>query len=399
MKRVVYLTFYYNPDLCAGSFRNSPLALELSHQAKSKNVVIDLYTTMPNRYSTFEESAAEYEEFDNLRIHRITLPSHKSGMIDQALSFSRFYLHVIKLNKGKRADLVFASSSRLFTAFLGYKIAKKSKAILFLDIRDIFVDTMYDVLKSSVVKPIIVSFLKNIENRTFNYADHINLISEGFKEYFSKFENKNFSYYSNGIDEEFLKNDISLNQITIANSLNQFKNTRLIIYAGNIGEGQGLDKIIPQAAQKLGNNFSFLIYGDGGGKKKLLKVIDDLNVKNVILKDPVSRFELKSIYNIADYLFLHLNDYPAFKKVLPSKIFELATYSKTIIAGVSGYSADFIKREVPNSYVFNPCDVLSLVGFLQNDKESSHSERESFKTKHSRSAINKQLAANILNCI
>ena len=69
-------------------------------------------------------------------------------------------------------------------------------------------------------------------------------------------------------------------------------------------------------------------------------------LENVILKDPVSRFELKSIYNTADYLFLHLNDYSAFKKVLPSKIFELATYPKTIIAGVSGYSADFIKKEI-----------------------------------------------------
>ena len=392
MKRIVYLTFYFKPDLCAGSFRNSPLALELSYQAKLKNTIIDLYTTSPNRYITFKENAPEYEEFDNLRVHRIKLPSHKSGMIDQVLSFSKFYWEVRKMNSSKKADLVFASSSRLFTAFLGYKIAKKSKAPLFLDIRDIFVDTMSDVLKPSVFKPIIISFLKHIENKTFNYANHINLISEGFKEYFSKFKNKSFSFFSNGIDNEFLKNDNSLNQIKNGN-------TKLIVYAGNIGEGQGLDKIVPQAAKKLGNNFTFLIYGDGGAKNKLQKEIDNLKVENVILKDPVSRFELKSIYNTADYLFLHLNDYSAFKKVLPSKIFELATYPKTIIAGVSGYSASFIKKEVPNSYVFNPCDIRSLVGFLENDKTSSNFDRERFKTKFSRSTINKQLSANIINYI
>ena len=313
-------------------------------------------------------------------------------MIDQVLSFSKFYWEVRKMNSSKKVDLVFASSSRLFTAFLGYKIAKKSKAPLFLDIRDIFVDTMSDVLKPSVFKPIIISFLKHIENKTFNYANHINLISEGFKEYFSKFKNKSFSFFSNGIDNEFLKNDNSLNQIKNGN-------TKLIIYAGNIGEGQGLDKIVPQAAKKLGNNFTFLIYGDGGAKNKLQKEIDNLKVKNVILKDPVSRFELKSIYNTADYLFLHLNDYSAFKKVLPSKIFELATYPKTIIAGVSGYSAGFIKKEVPNSYVFNPCDIRSLVGFLENDKISSNFDRDRFKTKFSRSTINKQLSVNIINYI
>ena len=392
MKRIVYLTFYFKPDLCAGSFRNSPLALELSYQAKLKNTIIDLYTTSPNRYSTFKTEALEYEELDNLRIHRIKLPTHKSGMIDQVLSFSKFYWEVRKMNSSKKADLVFASSSRLFTAFLGYKIAKKSKAPHFLDIIDIFVDTMSDVLKPSVFKPIIISFLKHIENKTFNYANHINLISEGFKEYFSKFKNKSFSFFSNGIDNEFLKNDNSLNQIKNGN-------TKLIVYAGNIGEGQGLDKIVPQAAKKLGNNFTFLIYGDGGAKNKLQKEIDNLKVENVILKDPVSRFELKSIYNSADYLFLHLNDYSAFKKVLPSKIFELATYPKTIIAGVSGYSAGFIKKEVPNSYVFNPCDIRSLVGFLENDKTSSNFNRKEFKTKFSRSTINKQLSANIINYI
>ncbi len=389
MKRIVYLTFYFKPDLCAGSFRNSSLAIELSRQAKFKNTFIDLYTTSPNRYSTFKAEALEYEELDNLRIHRVKLPTHKSGMIDQVLSFSKFYWEVIKMNRYKKADLVFASSSRLFTAFLGYKIAKQSKATLFLDIRDIFVDTMSDVLKPSVFKPIIISLLKLIENKTFNYANHINLISKGFKEYFSKLNNKSFSFISNGIDEEFLKNDNSLNKI-------KNDNTKLIVYAGNIGEGQGLDKIIPQTAKTLGKEFTFLIYGDGGAKNKLQKEIDNLKVENVILKAPVSRFELKSIYNTADYLFLHLNDYPAFKKVLPSKIFELATYPKTILAGVSGYSSHFINSEVSNSFVFNPCDVSSLVSFLKNDKSLYQIDRIKFKDKYRRSSINKKMSINII---
>jgi len=390
MKRIVYLTFYFKPDLCAGSFRNTPLAIELSRQANLENAFIDLYTTSPNRYNTFKTEAPEYEEFDNLRVHRIALRPHKSGMIDQVLSFSRFYWKVRKLNKGKKADLVFASSSRLFTAFLGYKIAKKNKVPLILDVRDIFVDTMSDVLKPSVFKPIIILLLKRIENKTFNYANHINLISEGFKEYFLKFkENINFSFFSNGIDNEFLNYDHSSNQI-------KNNNNKLIIYAGNIGEGQGLHKIIPQSAKFLGKNFTFLIYGDGGAKIMLQNEIDKLKVKNVIIKNPVSRSELRDIYNNADYLLIHLNNYSAFKKVLPSKIFELATFPKTILAGVSGYSANFINKEVSDSYVFNPCDISALVSFLKTNKQSDHIERYKFKTKFDRSLINNQLSSKIL---
>ena len=47
--------------------------------------------------------------------------------------------------------------------------------------------------------------LKYIERKTFSYANHINLISGGFKDYFKKFNKPKFSFYSNGIDEEFLK--------------------------------------------------------------------------------------------------------------------------------------------------------------------------------------------------
>lgn len=390
MKKIVYLSFYFKPDLCAGSFRNSPLALELSYQAKLKNTIIDLYTTSPNRYSTFKTEALEYEELDNLRIHRIKLPTHKSGMIDQVLSFSKFYWNVRKLNKGTKADLVFASSSRLFTAFLGYKIAKKNKVPLILDVRDIFVDTISDVLKPSVIKPIIILLLKLIENKTFNYAKHINLISEGFKEYFLKFkENTNFSFFSNGIDNEFLNYEHSSNQIK--SNIN-----KLIIYAGNIGEGQGLHKIIPQSAKFLGKNFTFLIYGDGGAKTMLQNEIDKLKVKNVIIKNPVSRSELRDIYNNADYLLIHLNNYSAFKKVLPSKIFELATFPKTILAGVNGYSANFINKEVSDSYVFNPCDISALVSFLKTNKQSDHIDRNKFKTKFDRSLINNQFSSKIL---
>ena len=391
MKRIVYLTFYFRPDLCAGSFRNSPLALELAK--KAKEVLIDVYTTLPNRYSTFDADAPEFEEFNNLRIHRISMPPHKSGMLDQVFSFLRYYKEVSRLNKGKKADLVFASSSRLFTAFLGYRIARKTKIPLYLDIRDIFVDTMNDVFKSKILKTVLLPVLKFIESITFNYAKHINLISGGFKEYFQKYKKSTFSFYSNGIDDEFLiENNIALNN-------NSGSAKKVIVYAGNIGEGQGLHKIVPQTAKLLGDRFEFLIIGDGGTKILLQKEIEKVGINNVILKNPINRKELQNVYSSADYLFLHLNDYPAFRKVLPSKIFELGTFKKPILAGVSGFSAQFIIDEINNSFVFNPCDSKALANHLLNPEENLNIDRSDFIQKFKRSIINEKMATSILNYI
>lgn len=250
---------------------------------------------------------------------------------------------------------------------------------------------MSDVFKSKILKLGILPILKLIENKTFNYAKHINLISGGFKSYFSKFKNTEFTFYTNGIDEEFL---VSFSSIEKKDKIISKKS---IVYAGNIGEGQGLHKVIPHAANELGSEFEFTVIGDGGTKKLLNDEIEKLSLCNVVLKKPVNRKELQVIYNNADYLFIHLNDYPAFRKVLPSKIFELATFGKPIIAGVSGFAAEFIKNEVSDSYVFEPCNSKQLVEFLKTDMPSNSIDREEFKLKYKRSYINKLMAKSILS--
>ena len=71
--------------------------------------------------------------------------------------------------------------------------------------RDIFVDTMNNVLQNKFLKFISIPVLKFIEKKTFK-ADHINLISKGFYQYFfEKFRTPTYSFYSHGIDGIFLK--------------------------------------------------------------------------------------------------------------------------------------------------------------------------------------------------
>lgn len=385
MKRILYLTFYFEPDLCAGSFRNSPLAKELASQVKD-SAIIDIITTLPNRYSTFDSDAPMYEEFENLRIHRILIPKHKSGFTDQILAFKTYFNAAKKLIKGNEYDLVFASSSRLFTAFLGYVIASKRQIPLYLDIRDIFIDTIKDVVKNKLLKFLILPPLKLVEKKVFTYASHINLISGGFENYFKKFSGPTFSFFPNGIDNQFL----NLSPSDYSN-----RSYKTITYAGNLGEGQGLHIIIPEAAKKLGDDYQFLIIGDGGVKSKLIAELNRLGVSNVELRNPIARKELLEVYKNSDFLFLHLNDYDAFKKVLPSKIFELGAYDKPIIAGVAGFANQFIEDNIPNKILFLPGDVESFVSQIRDYKYQTYFRTE-FITKFKRSNVDKDLASSVV---
>lgn len=389
MKRILYLTFYFEPDLCAGSFRNTPLIKELAEQSKGK-ATIDVLTTLPNRYSSFEASASQFEKGDNYNVTRIAIPQHQSGMKDQVLSFKEYYSKVRKNIRRKKYDLVVASSSRLFTAYLGYSIAKKQRIPLYLDIRDIFYDTLEDVLQAGLIKKLALPVIKKIEKRTFGYAKHINLISGGFKPYFAAYTQADYSYYPNGVDDVFIDANLEINNAEgISNPI------KTIVYAGNLGEGQGLHKIVPQAAKLLEGKFKFLIIGDGGAKQKLLDEIQVLGVKNVEFRPPVKRNELIDIYRKADFLFAHLNNYKAFEKVLPSKLFELATFSQPLIAGVGGFAADFVKNNIENVILFDPCNVQQFVEKLLVYDYTRY-RREEFTEKFRRETVNRDMAKSIM---
>lgn len=384
MKKILFLSFYFEPDLCAGSFRNTSLLKELSNQLGQEGE-ITIVTTKPNRYSSFKEEALSLEKKGNYTVHRVQLPSHESGMKDQIIAFKTYYNEVKKILRNEKYDLVYASSSRLFTAYLGYTIAKKQNIPLYLDIRDIFVDTMSDVLQNGLVKRLTLPVLATIEKKVFSYASHINLISGGFRDYFQKYKTE-FSFYPNGIDDVFLENDSDQNVIN---------DKKIITYAGNIGQGQGLHKIIPPAAKALGEDYLFQIIGDGGAKQQLIEEVNKLAVKNVMFMNPVRRNELIDIYNHSDYLFIHLNDFDAFKKVLPSKIFELGTFKKPIIAGVGGFANSFMKDNLTNIILFQPCDVDDMILQLKSYKYCLE-DRVEFKSRFKRDQVNQEMAKSVL---
>ena len=388
--RLLFLSFYFEPDLCAGSFRNTALFKELL-KIINKDDFIYVITTQPNRYITYKASGLAEEKGENYTIKRITVPQHKGGMFDQAKSFLEFYHKAINMVKHEKFDLVYASSSRLFTALLGRQIAILKRCPLYLDIRDIFVDTMKDVFKNKkYIRIPVVTIAKCLERYTFSHATHINLVSEGFEEYFYKYKHPTYSYFTNGIDDFFMdaeRNIVREEMIPI-----------VITYAGNIGSGQGLEKIIPQAAIDLGNKYLFRLIGDGGTKNTLQQKIEELGLVNVELLNPVPRKELIDYYNRSTFLFLHLNDLDAFKKVLPSKLFEYGAFNKPIVAGVSGYPAQFIEDNLSNYILFKPTDVNDFVFQIKN-YSLSFGERKEFKKKYSRQNIMKNMASSILDIL
>jgi len=387
--KILVLSFYYEPDLCAGSFRTTALVNELV-QVMAAGSHIDVVSTLPNRYSTFSTEAASVESRPGVSIKRIALPQHKSGMVDQTKAFVVFSRQVLQYTASRKYDIIFATSSRLMTAVLGAWIAHQKKVALYLDIRDIFVDTIKDVLprRFAVIARPVFSLL---EKYAIRRAGKVNLVSRGFREYFfRRYPQQRFSYYTNGIDENFIAASATTSYLPQKNIF-----PVSVLYAGNIGEGQGLHAILPDLAKRMRGRVRFIIIGDGGRKEALRLELDRNSIDNVELLEPINRERLIDAYIDADVLFLHLHDYDAFKKVLPSKIFEYAAMGKPIWAGVAGYAAEFMHTEIDNSVVFHPCDAVDAERVF-SDLSLQSLPREKFVTQYARRKIMKEMALDIL---
>lgn len=381
--KILLLSFYYSPDLSAGSFRAAAL-VEALGGIKDREIRIDVITTVPNRYSSYSIPSEVDEVKGFAEIHRIKVNNnHNCGIFGQVMAYIFYFFGTLRRIKDRDYDLVIATSGRLMTCFLGKYAAVRKKVPLYLDIRDIFTDTIKDVFPRILTILFLPIFLL-IERISLRQATNINLVSFGFEKYFmDRYPDLKKSYFTNGIDDEFLSNI----DLFPANKIVEIKNIPLkIVYAGNMGLSQGLENIIPMLAKRLESIAEFKLIGDGARCKNLLHALKVLNCKNVHLVSPISRNEIVAEYAEADVLFLHLNDLDAFKKVLPSKIFEYGATGKPILAGVSGYASDFLRKEVHNCAVFHPCDVEGAILAL-NNLIICNSVRHDFISKFSRKNI------------
>ncbi|MEX0871192.1 MAG: glycosyltransferase family 4 protein [Aquisalimonadaceae bacterium] len=306
-------------------------------------------------------------------------------MRGQATAFWTYLRQVRREVRGREYDLVFATTAKMFTGTLGALCARQLNARFYLDVRDIFNDTVKDLFAR---KPIglLMPVLSGIERFTVNQAARVNVVSEGFLPYFEqRYPKRTLSVFPNGIDDAFLDEDF-----TQRNSPANGQKT--ILYAGNIGQGQGLHHIVPGLAAKVETmGYGLDVIGDGASRGLLKRNLEQAGVSNVRLHEPVNRAELVEHYRQADVLFLHLDDMDAFRRVLPSKIFEYAATGKPLLAGVAGHAASFLRAEVRNAAVFPPCDVeagLAALGELSLEM----TDRQAFTQAYKRDAIMARMA-------
>jgi glycosyltransferase involved in cell wall biosynthesis len=119
-----------------------------------------------------------------------------------------------------------------------------------------------------------------------------------------------------------------------------------IMFAGNVGEAQGLETVI-EAANLLRHlrDIQFVIVGDGIALPGLQQAAQVRNLSNVRFLGRYPDHAMSRLYALADVLLVHLKDDPLFRITIPHKTLAYLATGKPILAAVSGDAADLITNE------------------------------------------------------
>src|SRR6185436_8642676 len=105
------------------------------------------------------------------------------------------------------------------------------------------------------------------------------LVSPGFESYFRRrYPDMPLSFFTNGIDEDFM--------VPAKEPPPGDGRPITVVYAGNMGEGQGLHHIVPVIAAPLAGRAQFRLIGDGGRRAQLATALSEAGVNNVTLLPP-----------------------------------------------------------------------------------------------------------------
>ena len=117
-----------------------------------------------------------------------------------------------------------------------------------------------------------------------------------------------------------------------------------VMFAGNMGDLQGLDVAIRAAAEVRDlPGFRLVLVGDGVARESLKMLAVELGVTNVFFVRPQDQSKMNVVTHAADVQLVCLRDLPFLRGTIPSKLGSVMASGLPVICSVGGDAADVVR--------------------------------------------------------
>lgn len=118
-----------------------------------------------------------------------------------------------------------------------------------------------------------------------------------------------------------------------------------IVFAGNLGDAQGLDLMVEAAKELKGSPIRWYLVGDGRARARLEQKVKDCGVETeVTFVGRVSETEADRYVHFADCAYLSFKDNKIFNMTLPAKLQTYLACGTPILAAAGGESARLVGK-------------------------------------------------------
>ena len=339
--RILILTQWYPPE---------PVLLiqELAQTLQEFGHDVTVLTGFPNYpsgklYPGYRLRLCQRETVDGVKVVRVPIFSEhsRSGLL-RALNYLSFALSSALLGFWlvTRPDVMFVYHPPLTVGIPAFVLSRLWRIPFIYQIQDMWPETLSAT--GMLNNKAILQWIAQFAHWVYKHATAICIISPGFhKNLLAKgVAAHKLHVISNWVDPMvYYPAQPSPEKAQTLDLVNRFN----VMFAGNIGEAQGLQTVVAAAALLTDlPACQFVIVGDGVALPAIQQATVERNLQNIKFLGRYPANEMSALYALADILLVHLRDEPLFRITIPHKTFAYMASGKPILAAVAGDVADVV---------------------------------------------------------
>lgn len=346
MKIAVY-SHYFLPEIGAPSARLGDFA----RQWVADGHEVHLATCFPNHptgkiYPGYTGGRYLHEKLQGIDVHRSwSYITPNKGILKKTAGHATFWLSAGQQSSRRMPApyCAIGTSPTFFAAMAARAQARRHRIPFIMEVRDLWPAIFVDL---GVVKNrAIIRVLELWEMNLYRSATRIVTVTEAFRENLvgRGIPAEKVVTITNGADTSFwrptpdegkaLRQELGLQAAFV------------VLYIGAHGISQGLSAQL-RAAARLSHlpQVRFLFVGEGADKEKLQAEAARLKLTNVQFLPAVGKDRVREFYALADLCSVPLRNIRLFDTFIPSKMFEIMSMERPILASLSGEAAEILQR-------------------------------------------------------
>lgn len=343
--RITFLCQYFPPEMGAPSARTFEHArrwAELGHE-------VTVVTGFPNHPTgiirpEYRGQWVKREQVEGIDLLRTWVYcAANKGFFRRVLNFLSFFFSSLILGAFMtgRPHVVIGTSPQFFCAVAAYLLSRVKRVPFVFEVRDIWPQSAVEM--GALKNRWLVRSLEAIEMHLYKHAALIVPVAESTREYLlSKgIPPEKIKIITNGVDAGYLASE-SIAPEEVRRQLG-LEGKFIVSYIGTHGMAHALNVVLNVAKRfRQDSDVHFLFVGEGAEKENLKQLAEQLSLDNLTFLGEQPRERLLGFYRASDVSLVPLRRLEIFRKVLPSKLFELMGVGCPIICSVEGEAARLV---------------------------------------------------------